>query len=86
MTETITGIRDFKARLSSYVKQVKAGNEVVITERGQPVARLVPINATAEERIEELMAAGLLDWNGEKLLPLHPEVVAKGERTLADLV
>ena len=33
-------IATLKARLSEYLRQVKAGNEVVVTERGVPVARL----------------------------------------------
>lgn len=45
-----------KARLSEYLRQVKDGGEVVITERGIPVARLVPLapdekRATREERL-----------------------------------
>ena len=43
------GIADLKARLSSYLKQVKAGHEVLITERGVVVAKLVPLEA-AERR------------------------------------
>ena len=32
-----------KAALSEYLKRVKAGHEVIVTERGKPVAKLVPI-------------------------------------------
>jgi antitoxin (DNA-binding transcriptional repressor) of toxin-antitoxin stability system len=35
------GIKDAKNNLSRYLARVKAGEEVVITERGKPVARLV---------------------------------------------
>lgn len=34
------GIREFKARLSHYVKVARSGEQVVLTERGRPVARL----------------------------------------------
>lgn len=34
---------ELKARLSEYLNQVKAGMEVLITDRGKPIARLVPI-------------------------------------------
>ncbi|MCX6550850.1 MAG: type II toxin-antitoxin system prevent-host-death family antitoxin [Acidobacteria bacterium] len=37
---TAASIADVKARLSEFVRRVKAGNEVVITDRGVPVARL----------------------------------------------
>lgn len=36
-------ISEIKARLSEYVDQVKAGEEVLITDRGKPVARLSPL-------------------------------------------
>jgi prevent-host-death family protein len=37
------GIAALKARLSRYLEQVKGGHEVVITDRGLPVAKLVPV-------------------------------------------
>lgn len=84
MSQTTTGILDFKARLSSYVQQAKAGSVVVISERGQPVARLVPIRPTVEQRMEERGEAGLLDWNGQLLEPLVPEATARGGKTIAE--
>lgn len=55
-------VAQMKAKLSEYLRQVKSGGEVVITERGIPVARLVPLDpdesrATREER---LIRAGVL--------------------------
>ena len=38
-----TGVSGLKARLSEYLNKVKAGTEVLITDRGKPVARLVPL-------------------------------------------
>jgi prevent-host-death family protein len=46
---TAASIADVKARLSEFVRRVKAGNEVVITERGVPVARLTGLEV-AERR------------------------------------
>ena len=37
-----TTVSRLKMSLSTYLRQVKAGEEVVITERGRPIARLVP--------------------------------------------
>ena len=44
--KTTANIAQIKARLSEYLSQVKIGSEVVITERGMPVARLVPLAPT----------------------------------------
>ena len=38
-----TGVADLKARLSEYLARVKSGEEVLVTDRGKPVARLVPV-------------------------------------------
>jgi prevent-host-death family protein len=56
------GIADLKAHLSEYLDRVKAGNEVLITERGTPIARLVPLDhaVARESREERLARKGLL--------------------------
>jgi prevent-host-death family protein len=37
------GVRDLKQQLSRYLDQVAAGEEITVTDRGRPKARLVPI-------------------------------------------
>jgi len=37
------GIAELKAKLSEYLSRVRAGEEVLVTDRGKPVARLVPV-------------------------------------------
>ena len=36
------GVAELKASLSKYLKHVKDGKEVIITERGKAIARVVP--------------------------------------------
>ena len=57
---TTASIADVKARLSEFVRRVKAGNEVVITDRGVPVARLTGLEATERRatRRDRLARAG----------------------------
>lgn len=38
------GIRELKQRLSHYLDQVEAGEEVVVTERGRPKARIIAVS------------------------------------------
>ena len=45
-----TAISELKAHLSDYLKQVKSGNEVLVTDRGKPVARIVPISNKTRSR------------------------------------
>ena len=42
MTQSTVGIRDLKARLSEYLRQVKDGETVIITEHGRPIGRIIP--------------------------------------------
>ncbi len=39
-------ISSFRAELATWLERVRGGDEVVITERGIPVARLTAVNAT----------------------------------------
>jgi prevent-host-death family protein len=36
------GVREARQNLSALIDEVKKGREIVITERGRPVAKLVP--------------------------------------------
>lgn len=36
------GIAELKARLSEYLARVQAGEELIVADRGRPVARIVP--------------------------------------------
>ena len=53
------GIRELKNNLSRYLDRVRAGEEVVVTDRGRPVARLLPVDAS-EDRLADLVEAGVV--------------------------
>jgi prevent-host-death family protein len=56
-----TGITDLKASLSETLSRVKAGEEVLITEHGRPIARIVPLSSAAPEAAtDELVRTGIL--------------------------
>lgn len=52
------GIRELRDHLSQYLKHVESGEEVVVTDHGRAVARVVPINGTP--MIDRLIAEGLV--------------------------
>jgi prevent-host-death family protein len=61
-------IAELKNRLSSYIQEVRAGEEIVVRDRNLPVAKLVPLGPTdvsAEELA--LVASGELQLPTEKL-------------------
>jgi prevent-host-death family protein len=55
-------VADLKARLSRYLRRVKSGHEVIVTERGTPIAKIVPLGADEQRatRRDRLAKAGLL--------------------------
>lgn len=63
-------ISRLKASLSEYLHAVRAGEEIIITDRGRPVAKIVPIKRGAEgenERIASLVKSGVLRPGGKRL-------------------
>lgn len=52
------GIRELRDNLRAYLLRVKDGEEVLVTERGKPVARISPHGRTSKR--QELIAKGIL--------------------------
>lgn len=77
------GVRELKNQLSSYLARVRAGEEVVVTDHGRPVARLVPIDAPTD-RLAELISEGLVHPARTARAPLPRPVRSSG--TVSDLV
>ena len=86
MGQISVNIRELKSRLSHYLRLTKAGESVVITERGTPIGRIVPSAAPAEESLMAMVQAGLALWNKKKLKPMPPVVKARGKRAVADIL
>jgi prevent-host-death family protein len=57
-----TSISELKARLSAYLDAVRGGEDVLVTDRGRPVARIVPVRGAdhEESRRELLIRTGRL--------------------------
>jgi prevent-host-death family protein len=60
MTMRTISISELKARLSAQLQHVRAGERVVVTDRGEPVAMLVPYPAEGQQRLRRLETRGLL--------------------------
>ena len=50
------GVREARQNLSALLDEVRRGREVVITERGRPVAKLVPPDRRSSKGIPNLAA------------------------------
>jgi prevent-host-death family protein len=52
------GVRDLRDHLSRYLERVQAGEELTVTDRGRPIARLVPVDEPRP--FDRLVAEGLV--------------------------
>jgi prevent-host-death family protein len=71
-------IRDLKNGLSGYLRLVRAGKRIVVTDRGEPVAELAP---AGDEKLSVEQRLGRLAASGELRLPRgrkRPGAVATG--------
>jgi prevent-host-death family protein len=68
------GIRELRQRASRYLRDVERGETIEVTDRGRPVARLVPI--AHETGLDDLVASGRLALADGDALELGPPVPA----------
>lgn len=50
---TSVGVRELRQHLNRYLDRVKAGETLVVTKRGRPIARLVPAASAGYEELVE---------------------------------
>ena len=82
------GLREANVRFSKYVNMVKKGQEIVLTDRGNPVAVIKPVSAkkeTEEERLTHLEDQGILKRASGGKFPL-PKPVVLGGKSLSKIV
>ncbi len=69
MKKNCIGIREARINFSKLIRDVRSGKEFVITDRGKPVARLIPDQGrplSLEERIKNYESSGLIETSGQQ--------------------
>ncbi|MCF8079125.1 MAG: type II toxin-antitoxin system Phd/YefM family antitoxin [Desulfobacterales bacterium] len=75
----IIGIRKLKENLSYYMKRVKIGERIIVTDRKKKIAVILPIEKSlTEEKIYRLIQQGAASWSGGKPEGMSDRVVADG--------
>jgi prevent-host-death family protein len=66
------GCRELKTRLGTYMRHVKEGATILVTERGRPIAELrpVPSRSDLEQALYRLAAQGVVSREVREPLPL----------------
>lgn len=75
-----TGIRELKNRLGYYLRLTRKGVSVVITDRGVPIGRIVPMGQDLAERLAAMRETGLVQWSGQKLRRRKPVAKLLGRK------
>ena len=74
------GVRDLKNRLSHYLRRVANGDRLTVTDRGRPVAVIVPSNEHDEVAgAWAMVREGLAQWGGGKPRGSRRPVKIKGK-------
>jgi prevent-host-death family protein len=85
-------VRDLKDHLSEYLRRAEAGEEIMITSRGRPIARLAPPVVQPEDAEAEAIARlRAQPWirpgtGGKPRGAENPVIIGPGEKTLSDIV
>ncbi len=83
---TRIGVRALKDHLSQYLRRAGKGERIIITDRGEPVAALTPVEETDEVRWGwNLVRQGTANWSGGKPGGCENAPVARG-KTAAEMV
>ncbi len=83
-TPVEVGVRDLKNNLSRYLSRVQKGEEVIVTDRGRPVARLSPLDHPLD-RLADLVASGAVQ-PPKSATRYRPAQRIKAKGSVSDLV
>jgi antitoxin (DNA-binding transcriptional repressor) of toxin-antitoxin stability system len=78
------GIRELKNNLSKYLRDIRSGKSLVITDRQQSIALLEPIKTSPLKSIYPLLENGIASWNGGK--PCGTSIKIEGSKTVSERV
>lgn len=72
------GVRELRQNLSVYLRRVKAGETLEVTEQGRAVGLLTPLPKRPASRLDRLIASGVARPATGSLADLGPPPAARG--------
>jgi prevent-host-death family protein len=80
-------IETLKARLSDYLRLAQEGERILITEGGQSIAILSPIETSeVTKRAWKLVESGVASWSGGKPQGSRPRPKIRGGKSASAIV
>ena len=64
-----TNIADLRNRLTQYLQEVRAGEEIVVRDRQRPIAKIVPFSVDDDDADDAALVASGLMRKGSGALP-----------------
>jgi len=64
-----TNIADLRNRLTQYLQEVRAGEEIVVRDRQRPIAKIVPFTVDDDDADDAALVASGLMRKGSGVLP-----------------
>ena len=83
------GIKEFKNKLSHYLTFVKKGEDVLITDRGKVVARVIKENSTEttlRQSLQTLIMKGLIIFPNRQLNNDIPDPMVVPGKPISEMV
>ena len=81
---TRAGIRELRQNASALIRRVIAGETIEVTDRGRPVARIVPLRGRSI--LDQLVAEGRATQATGDLLDAKPIPLPPGKRPLSEVL
>jgi prevent-host-death family protein len=83
------GVRDLKANLSSYLRRVRAGASITVTDRGRAIAVIQPAGSQAADVswVHQMVSEGKASWSGGKPRGLTSPLKLRGKgKTVSEML
>jgi prevent-host-death family protein len=88
MKRNVVGSRELKVRLGAYLRRVRQGQTLIVTDRGEPVAELRPLASenTRDAILAKLEASGAVTRPTRKRLSSFRPIEGGAESAAAAII
>lgn len=79
------GIRELRLDTSKIITRVLEGEEFLVTDRGEPVAQLIPVNSDSDAYFKKLIESGeIIPAENPNFKFKLPSIIHKGKKSVSE--